>query len=138
MSSSYVIFFSSTLLKYIYIYIYILWFFMYFYKIKKFAIIEIILFNVTHLSFIFLYCLVIYIYIYIYCFVSIISKMWIIWFFNIFWSFRSLISEVLSYFFAVSEIFLQIFCKPLHVRAMASSSNCNTNWSHIRANHTMV
>ena len=24
---------------------------------------------------------------------------------------------------------LQIFCKPLHVQAMASSSNCNTNWS---------
>ena len=34
-------------------------------KIKKLAIIEIILLNVTHLSFIFLYCLVIYIYIYV-------------------------------------------------------------------------
>ena len=43
-----------------------------FYKIKKLAIIEIIILNVIHLSFIFFYCLVIYIY--IYCFVSIISK----------------------------------------------------------------
>ena len=76
MSSFYIIFFSSILS--IYIYIYILWFFMYFlksnfhiwtiklsltifYKIKKYAIIEIIVLNITHLSLIFLYYLVIYI-----------------------------------------------------------------------------
>ena len=79
MSSSYVIFFSFTLLKYIYIYIMVFQYFLnnnfrtwttklslaVFYKIKKFAIIEIIISNVTHLSFIFLYCLVIYI---LFCF----------------------------------------------------------------------
>ena len=92
MSSSCVIFFSSTLL--IYIYIYILWFFMYFlksnfrtwtiklfldvfYKIKKLAIIEIILLNVTHISLIYFYCLVIYIYIYFFFFNN--SKQWTIW-----------------------------------------------------------
>ena len=31
-----------------------------------------------------------------------------------------------------------IFCKPLHIQAMTSSSNYNTNWSHTRANHAMV
>ena len=72
-------------------------------KIKKLAIIEIILLNVTHLFFIFLYYLVIYIYIYI----LMVSKQF--------------------YFFAISETACQIFCKSLHVQAMASSSNCNTN-----------
>ena len=70
-------------------------------KIKKLAIIEIILLNVTHLFFIFLYYIVIYIYI------LMISKQF--------------------YFFAISETACQIFCKSLHVQAMASSSNCNTN-----------
>ena len=122
MNSSYVIFFSYTLLKYIYTYI---WFFKYlkkkkknsyinyqiklslaiFNKIKKLAIIEIILLNVTHLFFIFLYYLVLYIYIYIY--ILMVSKQF--------------------YFFAISETACQIFCKSLHVQAMASSSNCNTN-----------
>ena len=109
----------------IYIYTYI-WFFKYlkkkknsyinyqiklslaiFNKIKKLAIIEIILLNVTHLFFIFLYYLVIYIYIYIYIYILMVSKQF--------------------YFFAISETACQIFCKSLHVQAMASSSNCNTN-----------
>ena len=101
MSSSYIIFFSSTLLihththththTHIYIYIYVLCFFMcflksnfrtstiklflaVFYKIKKLVIIEIILLNVTHISLIFFYCLVIYIYIYLYLYISIIPS----------------------------------------------------------------
>ena len=49
-----------------------------FYKIKKLAIIEIILLNVTHLSYIFRYCLVIYIYIYIFFFFFNKSKQWTI------------------------------------------------------------
>ena len=65
-----------------------------FYKIKKLAIIEIILLNVSHLSFIFLYCLVIYIFL-------MFSKQF--------------------YFFAISETACQIFCKSLHVQVMASS-----------------
>ena len=73
-----------------------------FYKIKKLAIIEIILLNVSHLSFIFLDCFVIYIYIFL-----MFSKQF--------------------YFFAISETACQIFCKSLHVQVMASSSNCNTN-----------
>ena len=60
----------------------------FFYKIKK-----IILLNVIHLSLKFLYCLVIYI---------------LFYFFNIFWYFRSFISEFLSYFFALSQIVTQI------------------------------
>ena len=66
-----------------------------FYKIKKLAIIEIIILNVIHLSFIFFYCLVIY----IYCFVSIISKQYIIWLFNIFGSFRSFNIWIFKLFF---------------------------------------
>ena len=71
-----------------------------FYKIKKLAIIEIILLNVSHLSFIFLYCFVIYIFL-------MFSKQF--------------------YFFAISETAYQIFCKSLHVQVMISLSNCNTN-----------
>ena len=44
-----------------------------------------------------------HIYIYIY-FVSIISKQWIIWFFNFFGLSEILIFEFLSFFFSVSEI----------------------------------
>ena len=49
-----------------------------------------------------------------------------------------LIFEFLSYLFAVSETVWQIFCKPLHVQAITSSSNCNTNWSHIKTNYAMI
>ena len=49
-----------------------------------------------------------------------------------------LISEFLSYFFAVSEIVWQIFFKSLHVQAMTSSSNYNTNWNYTKANHAMM
>ena len=103
-----------------------------FYKIKKLAIIEIILLNVTYLSLIFLYCLVIYI-----LFCSIIFKQWIIWLFNIFWSFRSFNIWIFELFFCNIWNCLTNFFKSLHVQAMASSSNCNTNWTHTRANHAI-
>ena len=145
MSSSYVIFFSSILLKKKFI----LWFFMYFlksnfctwitklslaifYKIKKLEVIEIILLNVIHLSLIFLYCLVIYI---LFCFNNFEAVNHL---FNIFWSFRNLNIWIWVIFFVVSETVWQILFKPLHVQVMASSLYCNTNWSHARANHTMV
>ena len=84
-----------------------------FYKIKKLAIIEIILLNITHLSFIFFYCLV-----YIYFFVSIISKQWIIWFLNIFWSFKSFNIWIFELFFCSIWNCLTNFLK-----AIARSSN---------------
>ena len=49
-----------------------------------------------------------------------------------------LIFEFLSYFFAASKIVWQIFFKSLQVQAIASLSNCNTNWNHTRANHAML
>ena len=67
MSFSYVIFFFYTLFKkkLFYGFSFIFFKLAVFYKIKKLTIIEIIILNVIHLSFIFFYCLVIYIYIYI-------------------------------------------------------------------------
>ena len=47
--------------------------------------------------------------IYIYIFFPINSKQWIIWFFNIFWSFRNFNIWIFELFFAVSETVWQIF-----------------------------
>ena len=145
MSSSYVIFFSSTLLKKKKLF----YGFSCIFKKKFLYINHQTLFNhflidkkacnnwnysfKYNTSFFYIYLFFSHIY---FVLLSIISKLWIIWFFNIFLSFRSFNILIFELFFC--EIIWQIFCKPLHVQAMTFSSNCNTNWSHTRANHTTV